>query len=896
MAGTTKAENDLARSACGLENGVATYRLQLGSHLPFARVCELLPYFRDLGISHVYLSPCLKATAGSTHGYDVVDPAEVNPELGGEAGFEKLWKASVEFGIGLVLDIVPNHMAAAGRQNPWWWDVLAEGRSSAYAGVFDIRWEHPDPRLSGKVMLPVLGDEIERCLEERQIQVRRRGLEVFLAYFEHEFPAGFRSIVDLLQSAAAGGNSRPLAQLSERLVSGEQQNGGILVGGQPSSGRIPALPSGLDDGAAAALDAAIAAINADPVRLKSFLDLQNYRLAFWRRANSDLNYRRFFDIHQLAGICVEREEVFAAIHALVLRWLGEGRIAGLRIDHPDGLRDPTAYLKRLRTAAPRTWIVVEKILEPGEPLAPEWSVAGTTGYDFLNMVNGLFVDPTSERLLTGFYGEFTGESCDYQGVVCEKKRLVLKALFNGELSHLMELLQDSRRRYAGFSDSIEEDERRALTEVIACFPVYRTYIQPDTGRVNLRDQMVVQEALSAARGRQPEIAADAWRLIEDILRLKQTGRAESEFVWRFQQLTGPVMAKGVEDTAFYCFNRLISLNEVGGNPGTFGASPDAFHAFCLRIQSEWPQSMLATATHDTKRGEDTRLRIGLLSEIPERWIDAVRRWSRLNARFRRSGFPDRNTEYFLYQTLAGAGLIDGERLASVMLKSAKEAKVHTSWTDPDPVFEEVLRGFVDEVMGHAEFISDVSAFLAPLAWPAVVASLSQTLIKCTAPGVPDIYQGTELWDLNLVDPDNRRSVDFERRRRLLAEIRTLSLAEILNRHAEGLPKLFLLQRVLAVRRRYAEAFGPKGDYLPLAAAGERCGHLVAFLRGGQVLTLVPRLAVSLGNDWKDTVIELPPGTWKDLFSAECFSGGIQNLSRVFARFPVALLVREGGRP
>ncbi len=447
------------------------------------------------------------------------------------------------------------------------------------------------------------------------------------------------------------------------------------------------------------------------------------------------------------------------------------------------------------------------------------------------MVNGLFVDPNSESLLTDFNGEFTGQSSDYRDVVREKKLLVLEILFSSELFHLEHILEESRRRWPGCAVLQREDARRALTEVITCFPVYRTYIQPDTGIVGVRDQAVVQEALSAARGRQPEIAPEAWRLIEDILLLKHTGQAESDFVLRFQQLTGPVMAKGVEDTAFYCFNRLICLNEVGGNPGKFGTSPDAFHAFCLRLQSAWPQTMLASATHDTKRGEDTRLRIGLLSEIPECWIDAVRRWSRMNARFRCSGFPDRNTEYFLYQTLAGAWPIGCDRLMHVMLKAAKEAKVYTSWTDPDPVFEEALRGFVEGVMGHVEFTSDLSAFLTPLALPAVVSSLSQALIKCTAPGVPDIYQGTELWDLNLVDPDNRRPVDFEQRLGLLAEIRTLSAAEILNRHAEGLPKLFLLLRVLSARRRYAEALRPKGDYQPLAAEGERSGHLLAFMRG-----------------------------------------------------------------
>ena len=872
---------------------LATYRIQMGSRLPFEGVCDVLPYLRDLGISHLYLSPCLKATAGSTHGYDVVDPSEVSPELGGSEGFEQLCEAAAEIGMGIVLDIVPNHMAAAGRQNRWWWDLLANGRRSRFAGFFDIRWDHPDPSLRDKVLLPVLGDEIECCLGSRQIQVRHCGTEIYLAYFEHEFPVSSRSLLDLLQAAIAIGNGRSPAQFVEMLAAGNFQDDGASVCGQPPAGRTPVHLNDLDDSAAAALDTTIATVNADPLRLKCFLDLQHYRLAFWRRANRDLNYRRFFDIHQLAGVSVEKEEVFAATHERVLRWVNEGRIDGLRVDHPDGLRDPTSYLERLRAAAARTWVVVEKILESGETLAPEWPVDGTTGYDFLNRVSGLFVDSRSERLLTDFYGEFTGQPTDYRDVVHAKKLLVLERLFSSELSHLADLLEESRR-HPGPAVLGREDARRALAELIACFPVYRTYIRPDTGSVGARDQAVVGEALTTAMHRQPDIDPNAWRLIEDLLLLKHTGRMESDFVLRFQQLTGPVMAKGAEDTSFYCFNRLVSLNEVGGNPGEFGTAPDAFHAFCLRIQSEWPLTMLASATHDTKRGEDTRLRIGLLSQVPQRWVAAVRRWSRMNARFRRDGFPDANTEYFFYQTLAGAWPIGCDRLVSAMRKAAKEAKVHTSWTDPDPVFEEALRAFVVEVLGHADFTTDLAAFLEPLAWPAMVASLSQTLIKCTAPGVPDIYQGTELWDLNLMDPDNRRPVDFELRRRLLAEIGSLPVSEILDRHAEGLPKLFLLQRVLSARRRFAEAFGRKGDYRPLAGEGERSGHLVAYMRGGQAVTLAPRRVVDLNGDWRNTVVELPAGTWKHVFSGERFSGGTQELSRMFAQFPVALLVRAGG--
>jgi (1->4)-alpha-D-glucan 1-alpha-D-glucosylmutase len=845
----------------GSPDMVATYRFQLGLGLTFERAAELLPYLGQLGISHLYLSPCLQAAAGSTHGYDVVDPGQVSAQLGGLQGFETLCRSAAQAGIGLLLDIVPNHMAAD-RQNRLWWDVLACGQGSRYAEFFDIRWDHPDPLLAGKVLLPVLGDEIERCLALGQIQIRRSGTEIFLAYFEHQWPLSSACLHDILHAAGLSGESRPL--------------------------------SDLDDADAAALDETIAAINADPPRLKGFLDRQHYRLGFWRHANRSLNYRRFFDIHHLVGVCVEKEAIFAATHALVLGWVNEGRVAGLRIDHPDGLRDPTAYLKRLRAAAPRAWILVEKILEPGETLAPQWPVDGTTGYDFLNLVGGLFVDPKSERLLTDFYGQFSGQPTDYRAVVEAKKRLVLDLLFDSELCRLVDLLMEGHGRRPGASPLQRQEARLALSQLIACFPVYRTYLQPPTGRVEARDRTLVREALQAAMGRQPDIACDVWRLIEDLLLLRVGGQRQAEFVWRFQQLTGPVMAKGVEDTAFYNFNRLICLNEVGGNPQAFGTAPEALHQFCRRIQSQWPRTLLASATHDTKRGEDTRIRIALLSEIPRRWIEAVKRWSAMNARFRRNGFPDPNTEYFFYQTLAGAWPIGWDRLWPTLLKAAKEAKVHTCWTDPDPVFEDALRGFVEAVLGDSDFTADLAAFLEPLAWPAAVSSLSQTLIKCTAPGVPDTYQGAELWDHNLVDPDNRRPVDFEHRRRLLAEVGRLGLDEILNRHAEGLPKLFVLQRALSVRRRFPQAFGPFGDYRPLAAKGSRAGHLVAFMRGRQAVTLAPRLVIGLSGDWKDTAVELPAGTWQNVFSAERLQGGPQNLSRILARFPVALLVRKGG--
>ncbi len=701
---------------------LATYRIQLGSGMSFDRLTGLLPYFSRLGISHLYLSPCLTAAAGSPHGYDVADPSEVNPDLGGREGFVRLCRAAAAGGIGLVVDVVPNHMTTAGRRNRWWWDVLARGPRSRYAGFFDIRWDSPEPSLRGKVLLPVLGDELTRCLELKEIRLYREGDEITVRYFEHEFPVSAESLREL------------------QLVAGGPPEADAPADGVRRPDREAQRPS---------LAAAIRAINADPVRLAAFLDLQYYRLALWRRANREINYRRFFDIPQLAGVRVEREEVFAATHQAVLDWVASGEVDGLRIDHPDGLQDPTAYLHRLHGAAPRAWVVVEKILEPGEALAAEWPVAGTTGYDFLNRVNGLFVDPCGEGALTDFYAEFTGQTDGYSDLVRTQKRLALTRLFESELAHLARLLCESLGHPPGAIGIRPEDAAGVLTEVIVGFPVYRTYIRPEAGHVAARDRDIVREAVGAARRYRPEIPPAAAAGIEELLLLRRTGDAAGEFVHRFQQLTGPVMAKGVEDTAFYRFNRLIALNEVGGDPAEFGVSLEAFHAFCRRIQGDWPRTMLTSATHDTKRGEDTRVRIGLLSEIPERWAAAVRRWSRMNAGFHRNGFPDANTEYFLYQTLAGAWPIGEARLVPVMRKAAREAKVHTSWLAPDPVFEEALECFVKAILGQADFTADLSAFLAPLTAPAIATSLSQTLIKLTAPGVPDIYQGAELWDLSL---------------------------------------------------------------------------------------------------------------------------------------------------
>ena len=857
---------------------LSTYRVQLAPTFDFTRASRVCGYLRALGISHVYLSPCLAAAHGSPHGYDVEDHSRVNPELGGEEGFDALCRAIRESGLGLILDVVPNHMAVGTRANRWWWDVLSNGRASRYAGHFDIRWDVPDTDLRNRVLVPILGAELECCLQAREIQLCRRGNEIFVRYFDHELPVSAASLMALPHAGGAAASAPSSTRRDDNCPPGAAVAAGA---GRPVGG----------DAAEETPDDSLQRINSDPGLLRRFLDLQHYRLAFWRHAHRELNYRRFFDIHQLAGIRVEDGGVFAAVHERVLRWVREGRVDGLRIDHPDGLRDPTAYLRRLRNAAPTTWIVVEKILARGETLNPEWPVEGTTGYEFLNRVSGLFVDPDGRRPLTAFYREFTGQTADYEDVVRAKKMQVLTHLFVSEMSHLTDLLQGIHRRWGGRADLQRRELEQALAELIVGFPVYRTYIRPADGRVEAPDRAVVQGALAAAGTRSPGIDAAVFRTIEMVLLLERAGEMESDFVLRFQQLTGPVMAKGVEDTVFYCFNRLLALNEVGGDPAGFGTSPDAFHAFCAQLQSERPRTLLASATHDTKRGEDTRLRIGLLSEMPERWAEAVGRWSRMNAGFRCNGFPETNLEYALYQTLVGTWPIGIDRLGPYMLKAAREAKVHTSWTNQDPVYEGALQRFVEGVLGHQAFTADLSTFLDAMARPAMIASLAQTLIKCTAPGIPDFYQGADLWDFSLVDPDNRRPVDFDHRLHLLGRLASLSADDILDRGTDGMAKLYVIQRALHSRSCHPEAFGPEGIYRPLQAMGYKARHAVAYVRGGRCLTVAPRLVVGLGDDWGDTWLELPAGVWANAFTGERRAGGRQAVGSLLARFPVGLWVR-----
>ena len=890
----------------------STYRVQLSPAFGFDDACAIAGYLADLGVSHLYSSPVLQAAAGSTHGYDVVDHRRVNAALGGEAGHARMCDALAAAGLGQVLDVVPNHMAITGAENAWWWDVLENGPASVYAAYFDVDWDPPESKLRDTVLLPILGDHYGRVLEAGELHLARDGGSFVVRYHEHAFPVAPRSLdrllaaaaevcgsVELESIAAAFGRLPPATATDRESVRERHRDKEVF------RGRLAALCEEEPE-VAAALDVQVEAVNADWDALDALLDRQNYRLAFWRTAGRELDYRRFFDINTLVGVRVEDPQVFEDTHALVLEWVEKGVVDGLRIDHPDGLLDPEGYLHRLNEASGGAWVVVEKILEPGERLPATWPVAGTTGYDFAARVGGLFVDPAGREPLLATYAEITGRPTDFDEVVLAKKHVVLRDILAADLNRLTGLFVEVCERNRRYRDYTRHELHEALREVAACFPVYRTYVRPAGASVTDDDVAHVEAAVAAAAARRPEIDAELFGFLEDLLLLRHrpeaapglpapVGEVEAELVARFQQFTGPVMAKGVEDTAFYDYVPLVSLNEVGGSPGQWGTSVEEFHRSCDETARRWPQSMLATSTHDTKRSEDVRARLHLLSEIPDVWGDAVRRWTAANVRHRAGpDLPEANAEYLLYQTLVGAWPLGVDRAVSYMEKAAKEAKTRTSWIDPDPEYDGALRSFVEGVLGDRAFVDDLEGFVAPLVEPGRVTSLAQVLVKLAAPGVPDTYQGSELWDLSLVDPDNRRPVDYALRRRLLGELAELDAAAAWARADDGLPKLKVVREALHLRRRRPEAFSPAGGYTPLAAAGDKADHVVAFGRGDQVVAAVPRLVLGLGGDWGDTSVDLPSGAWHDVLAAVDVEGGRVRLATLLGSFPVALLERREG--
>lgn len=957
----------------------ATYRIQFHKDFRFDDALALVDYLRDLGISDLYASPIFTARAGSTHGYDVVDHSQIDPALGGEEAFTALSAALNAHGMGLILDIVPNHMRIGATRNAWWMDVLENGPSSSYANYFDIDWQPVNPHLENKVLLPILEDQYGIVLEDGKLRLVIEEGAFFLHYYDAKLPIAPGTYGAIL--------SHELDRLTEKLGKEDDrvlefQSILTAIGHLPPRTEID--PGKLDErrrekeiikrriGALyqasvevrEAIDSAVESFNGKVGEPRSFdlldqlIDTQPYRLAFWRVAGEEINYRRFFDINELAAIRTEAPEVFQATHQLILRLLADGHVTGLRVDHPDGLRDPAAYFRKLQqsrlcaenesAAIADGWqplyVVAEKILSKGENLPADWAVSGTTGYDFLNLVNSLFVRRASRRAFDKIYSDFTGLKTSYHDLVNSQKKMIMLVSLASEinaLSHRLDAISERNRHYRDFTlNSLTF----AIREVIACLSVYRTYADGAKGVVSESDRMYIEAAVAEAKRRNPRTARAIFDFIGDTLSLRNLGRFQTEdrqavidFVMKFQQITGPVMAKGVEDTTFYLYNRLISLNEVGGDPEQFGVSLDVFHRQNSARSHRWPHSMLTLSTHDTKRGEDARARIGALSEVAGEWRAALTRWKRFNDPKKTivdgEPAPDRNDEYLFYQTLIGAWP-DGalteqelahfrERIEAYMQKAIKEAKVHTSWVNPNEAYDRAVEKFVRAALAAGEnghFLNDLQQFQRRIALAGMVNSLAQTLLKMTAPGVPDFYQGTELWDLSLVDPDNRRPADFARRRAFLAELKRAEEADraglvlnLVSHWQDGRIKLYLIYKVLNCRRALADLF-KNGEYLPLYADGKWRRHVCAFARrqtGRWLIAAVPRLWAGLdtANDlplgaavWRQEQITLPvsaPASWRNLLTGEAVTANHIKaghktllLREMFSSFPVALLASE----
>jgi (1->4)-alpha-D-glucan 1-alpha-D-glucosylmutase len=878
----------------------ATYRVQLHAGFTFDDAARIAGYLAALGVSHLYCSPYLQAAKGSTHGYDVVDPGHLNAELGGEAGHRELREQLDRAGLGQVLDIVPNHMALDGRNNAWWWDVLENGPSSVYASYFDIDWDPPQRKLAATVLMPVLGDQYGRVLEAGELVVRRAGGSFTVRYHDHEAPISPRTLGDLLAAAAARSGSEELASLAlafSRLPHARRTDRAAVTERHRDKEVLRARLADLTaarPAVAAAIDAEVEALNRDADALDDLLSQQNYRLAYWRTGAEELSYRRFFDIETLAGLRVEDPAVFADTHRLILALVADGTLDGLRVDHVDGLADPEGYLVRLRDATGGVYVVVEKILEASEELPRSWPVAGTSGYEFLNHVNQLFTDSRHEAAMRACYAAFTGEEQDYADVVYAAKLQIMRDELGAEMERLAGLLADVCEQHRRQRDHTRRELREALRELLAAFGVYRTYFRAGHP-ASAADRAHVAAAVVTARQRRPDLDIELISFIGDLLTGAYPGAEEASFAVRFAQVSAPVMAKGVEDTAFYRYLPLVSLNEVGGDPGRFGRPVADFHHAMASAARHWPEAMLTLSTHDTKRSGDVRARLSLLSELPGEWERAVAGWAAGNERHKRDGWPDRNAEYLLYQTLVGAWPIDVGRASAFMLKAAKEAKVHTSWTDPNARYDDALSAFVTAVLADREFVAGLEGFLAEqrLVELGRVTSLAQTALLLTCPGVPDLYQGTELWDLSLVDPDNRRPVDYERRRELLEHLAGAGPEEALARADEGGPKQWLIHRVLGHRRRHPGAYRPGSGYEPLHAHGHQARHVVAFARSGGLAVVVPRLVARLDPGWPGTVVDLPDGDWRDILTGDPVPGGPAPVATLLRRFPVAVLGRDG---
>lgn len=922
----------------------ATYRIQFHSQFTFKQAQSIVNYLAELGISDLYASPIFKARSGSTHGYDVVDPTLLNPELGTMEEFDSLVIQLQQHDMGWLQDIVPNHMAYDS-QNQWLMDVLENGPNSETFDYFDIEWNHAYENFKGRVLAPLLGNFYGECLENGEIQLSYDETGLIVNYFGLKLPIRIESYARFL--------TQNLGQLARSL--GRKHPDFIkLLGVLYLIKSVPEETKGRERYDQVAfvksllwelyeqnpevktfIDQNIEVFNGEKGTPESFnlldalLAEQFYRLSFWKVGAEEINYRRFFTVNELISVKVEELKVFNKTHSLIEKFVAEGKFTGLRIDHIDGLYDPTQYLERLQEKMGDTYITVEKILELKEDLPQNWTIQGTSGYDFLNFVNGIFCCSEHEEQLQEVYVHFTGIDTSYEELVTQKKQLIIERNLAGDVDNLAQKLKKISGQTREGGDFTAYGLKRALDEILALFPVYRTYIASES--VSAADRAIIQATTQAAKQRVPLLVKELTYIEKLLLREDETYLTDEQkterlhFIMKLQQLTGPLMAKGVEDTLLYIYNRLLSLNEVGGNPGHFGISLADFHSLIQRRHDRWTHAMNATATHDTKRGEDMRARLNVLSELPEAWTQQVQRWSDLNRahkpKINGKSLPTPNDEYFLYQTLVGAfPFSDAEfpefvdRVKAYVIKAVREAKVHTAWLRPDSGYEDSYLKFVDAILSEPdnEFLRALRPFQQQVSEYGIFNSLSQVLIKSTAPGVPDFYQGCELWDLSLVDPDNRRPVNYDQRATNLQELkdkadssRSHLIQNLLATKEDGRIKLFLTLQLLQARKQYHEVF-QQGDYQPLKVNGSLAKHVVAFARShaGQVaIAVAPRFLthliqpgeLPLGEQvWQDTQIELPEGmdgTWQNWLTLERIEGDRGLMVReVFNQFPVALLV------
>ncbi len=798
---------------------VSTYRFQVRDTFGFADVGSRAEYLRRLGVTHAYLSPILRATPGSAHGYDVVAHDEPSEDAGGRPAFDAMVASLRASGLAAIADVVPNHMATPtpARLNAQYWSLLRSGPESPYANWFDVNWA------PGRIIVPVLGDRLPVVLAAGEISVDTSGEEPVLRYYDHEFPI------------------------------------------RPGTENLP---------------------------LEELLAQQWYRPAFWRTSDEELNYRRFFDVTTLIAVRVEDPTVFEPTHTLIAELIRDGSLAGLRIDHPDGLADPRGYLRDLAEATDGTWVVVEKILEGEETLPADWPCSGTTGYDALNRIAGLFIDPAGAAPLSELLTAFTGDERTLEEIVDASKRQIIDTSLNTEVRRLTDLLVQLRDAEPEFADFTRRGLHTAVVELLVAMDRYRAYVVP--GEAAPAEAVeTVERAHAVASGEVPPEFAPALDLVKDLLLdgvAAGSDPVRAELVTRFQQTCGPVMAKGIEDTTFYRYHRLISLNEVGGEPGHFGVPADEFHAFSARLARDWPTTMTTLSTHDTKRSEDARARLAPLSEVPAQWAQAVGRWSALATKY---DSPDPSTEYLFWQTVLAtftpSGPAETDRILAYLSKATREAKEMTSWTSPNQAFDEAVEAFARSVLGDREILDEIAAFSDRIA-PGVRATvLGQKLVQLTMPGVPDVYQGTEIVDLSLVDPDNRRPVDYAYRERLLSSVESGDLESVSAQERLDAEKLLVTRSVLHLRRDHPEWF-TAGSYTAVPTSS---AHAVAFGRDTNVVTVATRLPLKLEElgGWGSAVVVVPEGEWTNVLTGEKITGGRVQLSELLSRLPVALLTR-----